>query len=37
MFWVPVTLVASSDPSVRLKSVTAAQWMTASTFAASRA
>ena len=34
---VPVTFVVSRLPSVRLKSVTAAQWMTASTLAASSA
>ena len=34
---VPAMFVASRLPSVRLKSVTAAQWMTASTLAASSA
>ena len=34
---VPVMFVVSRLPSVRLKSVTAAQWMTASTLAASSA
>ena len=32
---VPATFVASRLPSVRLRSVIAAQWITASTFAAS--
>ena len=35
MYSVPAMFVASRLPSVRLKSVIAAQWMTASTLAAS--